>query len=334
MRIDQRNNGASVTPGNNYNLDRWQGINSQMAKFTVQRNAGSVTPPTGFSNYLGVTSSSAYSVVSGDYFSVAQIIEGFNTSDLNWGTALAQTVTLSFWVRSSLTGTFSISVRNNGSYNRSYPATYTINAANTWEYKTITIPGDTAGTWTGATNAGSLDISWNLGAGSTFSGTANTWQAGNLTGATGATSVVGTNGATFYITGVQLEAGTTATPFERRDYGRELIMCQRYLPAYLGSGAVASGICYSASATGFTVKLPVTPRVAPTGIAISTIGDFAVRLSNGGTSTLTGLNISGAGGSEAVQIEGSGSSGLAAGNATMLQGANANAKLFFTGVEL
>jgi hypothetical protein len=268
MVIDQRNNGASVTPTNGqYLVDRWQGINSQTAKFTVQRNAGSVTPPTGFSNYLGVTSSSAYSVVSGDYFSVAQIIEGFNTFDLNWGTALAQTVTLSFWVRSSLTGTFSISVRNAGSYNRSYPATYTINAANTWEYKTITIPGDTAGTWAGATNAGSLDISWNLGAGSTFSGTANTWQAGNLTGATGATSVVGTNGATFYITGVQLEEGIVSTPFDYRPFGTELALCQRYFEILTNDSngySILSSPLVSTANSWATWRLKQTKRASPT----------------------------------------------------------------------
>jgi hypothetical protein len=229
MVIDQRNAGASVTPTvSTYSVDRWSAYLSTASKFSVQRNAGAVTPPVGFTNYLGATSTSAYALAAGDFFGLSQTIEGFNTADLGWGTANAQTITLSFWVRSSLTGTFSVSIRNYGSYNRGYPATYTINAANTWEFKTITIAGDTTGTWTGATNDGSFLISWSLGTGSTYTGTANAWQAGNIIAATGATSVVGTSGATFFVTGVQLEKGSTATPFEFRSIGQELALCQRY----------------------------------------------------------------------------------------------------------
>jgi hypothetical protein len=271
MVISQRNNGASITPNNSYTLDRWLGYNSQTSKFTVQQNAASVTPPTGFSNYLGITSSSAYSVAAGDYFGVSQTIEGFNTSDLAWGTAAAQSITLSFWVRSSLTGTFSVSIRNYGSYNRGYPATYTINAANTWEQKTITIAGDTTGTWTGSTNSGSLLVSWGVGTGSTYSGTANAWQAGNIIAATGATSVVGTNGATFYITGVQLEKGSTATSFDYRPYGTELQLCQRY---YYKQSSDATAVYYifgngfaaSTTSVNITVPLKVTMRATPTSI--------------------------------------------------------------------
>jgi hypothetical protein len=230
MVIDQRNAGASVgTAGTSggYSLDRWQNIYTQASKFTVQQNAGSVTPPTGFTNYLGVTSSSAFSVASGDTLLVQQSIEGFNTADLGWGTANASTITLSFWVRSSLTGTFGGSLINNDS-NRNYLFSYTITSANTWEYKTITITGDTTGTWAGATNAVGIRVRFGLGSGSTFTGTAGAWAAGNLVQPTGSTSVVGTNGATFYITGVQLEKGSTATSFDYRPYGTELALCQRY----------------------------------------------------------------------------------------------------------
>jgi len=237
MVIDQRNNGASVSTsvGNTiYTIDRWQAAYSATSKYTVQQNAGSITPPAGFTNYLGVTSSSAYSVISTDYFFIRQFIEGFNVADLGWGTANAQTITVSFWVRSSLTGTFGGSLRNSAA-NRSYPFSYTISSANTWEQKTITIAGDTSGTW--LTNNGvGIELSFSLGMGSTLSATAGAWAAGSFVSATGATSVVGTNGATFYITGVQLEAGSVATPFERRDYGRELMMCQRYfITSYEGS---------------------------------------------------------------------------------------------------
>ena len=241
MVIDQRNAGASVTPTtNSYALDRWLINVSQSSKLSVQQNAGSVTPPAGFSNYLGITSLSAYSITSTDYFQIQQRIEGFNFADLGWGTANAKTVTLSFWVYSSLTGTFGGSILNSG-YTRSYPFTYTISAANTWEQKSITITGDTTGTWIGATNGVGARVSINLGVGSTLSNTAGSWYAGEYDGATGATSVVGTNGATFYITGVQLEVGSSATGFEYRQYGQELALCRRYFQQY-GYGNTASGI--------------------------------------------------------------------------------------------
>ena len=162
MMIDQRNAGASVTPSNSYTLDRWRVYTSQASKLTAQQNAGSVTPPAGFVNYLGITSSSAYSITSTDYFFINQNIEGFNISDLAWGTANAQAVTLSFWVRSSLTGTFGGSLQNATS-NRSYPFSYTISVANTWEYKTITIAGDTSGTWVSNTNGVGIQLALSLG---------------------------------------------------------------------------------------------------------------------------------------------------------------------------
>ena len=227
MVIDQRNAGASVTPTNaQYLVDRWQANLSQASKFSVQQNAASVTPPVGFTNYLGVTSLSAYSLGSADFFNVQQKIEGFNAADLAWGTANAATVTLSFWVCSSLTGTFGGVLRNSAA-NRSYPFSYTISSANTWEQKSITVAGDTSGTWL-TTNGIGITVSFNLGTGTTYSGTAGSWAGTNYASATGATSVVGTNGATFYITGVQLEKGSTATSFDYRPYGTELALCQRY----------------------------------------------------------------------------------------------------------
>jgi hypothetical protein len=245
MVIDQRNAGASVTPTNAaYTLDRWQAQVSQNSKFTIQQNAASVTPPAGFSRYLGVTSSSAYSVLSSDYFIINQYIEGFNFADMGFGTASASSITLSFWVRSSLTGTFAGSIFN-AAFNRSYPFTYTINSANTWEKETITIAGDTSGTWVGSTNGIGAGVCFNLGSGSTYSGTAGAWTGSGLFSATGATSVVGTNGATFYITGVQLEEGVTATSFDYRPYTTEFQLCQRYFQEYLSTnGAIfrANGV--------------------------------------------------------------------------------------------
>jgi hypothetical protein len=239
MVIDQRNAGASVTAtaisAQTYTIDRWAYQASAASKFTVQQNAGSVTPPVGFVNYLGMTSSSPYSVGSGDFFFMDQPIEGSNMADLAWGTANAKTITISFWVRSSLTGTFGGALNNNG-YSRSYPYTYTINSANTWEQKSITITGCTDGTWITNSTGYFLWLTFGLGVGSTYSGTSGSWANSAYFTATGATSVVGTNGATFYITGVQLEVGTTATNFDYRPYGTELALCQRYFQTSYNTG--------------------------------------------------------------------------------------------------
>ena len=279
MVIDQRNAGASVTITDTsnltYTLDRWTAYGAAASKFSVQQNAGSVTPPVGFINYFGATSLSAYSVVSGDSFTIQQAIEGLNVSDLGWGTADAKTVTLSFWVRSSLTGTFGGSLRNSA-VTRSYPFTYTISSANTWEYKTVTIAGDTSGTWL-TTNGIGIRLCFSIGSGSTFSGTAGAWAGTNFTTATGATSVVGTNGATFYITGVQLEVGSQATSFDYRQYGTELALCQRYACSSFPSGTAwgqnagtAGAFSYivlvSGTTAGFGVSMPfpVAMRANPT----------------------------------------------------------------------
>ena len=269
MRIDQRNAGASVTPTVDglYSLDRWQYSIAQASKFSIQQNAGSVTPPVGYINYLGVTSLSSYSVVSSDLFVIQQNIEGLNCADLAWGTANAATVTLSFWVRSSLTGTFGGSLRNNDS-TRSYPFSFTVSSANTWEQKTVTVAGDTTGTWL-TTNGTGIRVTFSLGMGSTKSGTAGAWAAGSYWSPTGATSVVGTNGATFYITGVQLEKGSTATSFDYRPYGTELALCQRYYykeTANAGSPLGQNAFAISATSARIMGKFAVTLRTRPTAL--------------------------------------------------------------------
>ena len=296
MVFDQRNAGAATANTiSGYTLDRWAVSQSTTGKLIAQRNAGSVTPPAGFSNYLGVTSQSAYSVGAGDYYMIYQMIEGFNTADLAWGTASAQTVTLSFWVRSSLTGTFGGSLQNNAT-NRGYPFAYSISAANTWEQKTVTIAGDTTGTWeTG--NLTGIRVQFGLGVGSTYSGTAGAWAAANLITVTGATSVVGTNGATFYITGVQFERGTTATPFEYRDYGRELIMCQRYFCKVRMATQMARchGYDQNTQRDLKTIVLPAYMRTTPT----VTVTDALVM--NDGGSTIANSSVTG-GGNENMSV--------------------------------
>jgi len=290
FRIDQRNAGASITPTNGqFSVDRWACFLSQSSKYTVQQDAGAVTPPAGFNNYLGVTSSSAYTVGSAEWFGIAQRIEGFNIADLGWGTANAKTVTLSFWVRSSLTGTFGGSLNNNG-FNYNYPFSYTISAANTWEYKTVTIPGPTAGTWL-STNGLGVQVHFGLGLGSTFSATAGSWVAtSNILSATGATSVVGTSGATFYITGVQLEQNTSATPFERRLYGQELANCQRYFQLIVSGldKPIAVGDYYTATQVEAVLQTKVTMRTAPT-LSSTTGTNYYRAARNGGTDTFNSL---------------------------------------------
>jgi hypothetical protein len=297
MVIDQRNNGASLTPtGSVYTLDRWATFITQASKISFQQNAASVTPPSGFTKYLGATSLSSYSVLSSDSFSVSQPIEGLNIADLGWGTASAATVTLSFWVRSSLTGTFGGSLRN-GAVNRSYPFTYTINSANTWEKETITIAGDTTGTWA-TDNTQGVYVGFALGAGATLSNTAGAWAAGNFASATGATSVVGTNGATFYITGVQLEKGSAATPFDYRPYGTELQLCQRYYWNWSQGQFARFCIAYNDATT--TLQIPffisVPLRANPT-------ATFTNMTSNGTSITATGVSAS----NSAVWVTASGS---------------------------
>ena len=289
MTIDQRNAGASVTANDNvFSVDRWKIFATQSSKLTVQQNAGAVTPPAGFNYYLGYTSSSAYSITSSDYFVPNQGIEGYNVADLDFGTANAKSITLSFWVRSSLTGTFGGVIRN-GSANRNYPFTYTISTSNTWEKKSITIAGDTSGTWN-KTNGYGLGIQFGLGVGSTYSGTAGAWSSNTYYSATGATSLVGTNGATWYITGVQLEAGTSATDFEFLPIDVSLGRCQRYFTKITGNqnAFIGAGISNTSSTSYFYVKFPTTMRSAPTatqstltisdtanyGPAVSAIADF------------------------------------------------------------
>jgi len=286
MVISQYNGTSSITPSSDtYVIDRYKYQASQASKFTFQQNAGSVTPPVGFSNYLGATVASAVSVGASDYFHILQKVEGFNFADCNWGTANAKTVTLSFQAYSSLTGTFG-GVLQNSAQNRSYPFTYSIPVANTWTTISVTVAGDTSGTWIGATNGVGVQIYFNLGAGSTFSGTAGSWASANYLSATGATSVVGTSGATFYITGVQLEVGSSATGFEYRLYNQELSACQRYCINYKSSDGgsymrYGSGYANSTTNLEINVHFPVQMRTTPSLTVTATPSNYVAYMSGG-----------------------------------------------------
>jgi len=274
MVIDQRNAGASVTPANDaYMTDRFKYGSSQASKFTAQQVS---TAPSGFINSLKMTVASAVTIGAGDYFTVYQPVEGLNVADLAWGTASAATVTLSFWVYSSLTGTFGGSLRNSSGA-RSYPFTYTISSANTWEQKSVTIAGDTTGTWL-TTNGIGIYVGFGLGVGSTYNGTAGAWAGANYLSATGATSVVGTNGATFYITGVQLEKGSTATSFDYRPYGTELQLCQRY---YETSDGLVINSAWTTIINNIYWK--VTKRTSPSTITTTVSTGSGAVFSNAGS---------------------------------------------------
>jgi hypothetical protein len=256
MVIDQRNAGASVTLSTTtqYPVDRFPAYKGTSgATVTAQR---STTAPAGFTNSVIFTASTGATPAVGDINGTWQSIEGFNVADLGWGTANAQSITLSFWVRSSVTGTYSLSL-NNATPDRYYVATYTVNSANTWEQKTITIAGDTSGTWA-TNNTTGIQIVWDLGYGTNFNGSAGAWGSSTIRRTSGSVQLIATNGATFYITGVQLEKGSTATSFDYRPYGTELALCQRY---YYKTASTNSWVTINGY-IGFQFKQ--TMRAAPT----------------------------------------------------------------------
>jgi hypothetical protein len=279
MRIDQRNAGASVTltSGGNFSVDRFQGFEDTDGAMTAQQDTSA---PAGFINSIKFTTTTADATLTTTQFALCrQMVEGTNIADLGWGTASAKTVTLSFWVRSSLTGTFGGSLGNSG-FNRSYPFTYSISVADTWEYKTITVPGDTTGTWLTTTGAG-IRVNFSLGTGPDYSGTAGSWAGAGYLSATGATSVIGTLNATWYITGVQLEVAPSATSFDYRPFGTELALCQRYYYKQQAADAnarFATGYNNQTTTAVAMVFFPASMRTAPTALEQSgTAGDYRVQ---------------------------------------------------------
>jgi hypothetical protein len=266
MLIDQRQAGAASTADNSYPLDRYNFRTVGGGGVSVVQ---STEVPAGFKNSMAVTVATAdTSIASSDTYMLRQKIEGLNTYQLDFGKSTAKTITLSFWVRSSLTGTFGGCIANYAA-NRSNVFQYTISTANTWEKKSITIAGDTTGTWL-TNNSGSLVLYFDWGSGSNYDGTANQWDAANKRRVSGNVNLIGTLGATWYITGVQLEAGDTATEFEHRPYGTELQLCQRYyqqpidtsldfFPGYSIAGGYGPG-CFST----WVVEMRATPTVVLT----------------------------------------------------------------------
>jgi hypothetical protein len=324
MVIDQRNAGASVTQGTSdtYSLDRFLGYGNITSKFTMQQSS---TAPAGFVNSVVITSSAATVVGSSDQYYFAQKIEGYNTADLGWGTANAKTVTLSFWARASVIGTYSVFLLNNGSA-YSYVANYTISVADTFEYKTITIVAPTVGTWL-TTNGLGIYLGWDLGSGSTLNQTAGSWQAANKRATSGSTQLVATSGATLYLTGVQLEVGSTATSFDYRSIGTETSLCQRYYYKFKSTGSgVDYALGYALSSTGFRdiTAFPVTMRTVPSSLEqTGTASDYSIR-APAGTVTCSAVPFYYGGTANVALTEYTVSSGLTTGQGSSSRFPNTN----------
>jgi hypothetical protein len=264
MRIDQRNGGALINPAvnGNYTVDRWLFQAAQSGRFSSQRNLIGITPPSGFPYYLGFQSLSAYTPLAADTFLASQSIEADMLSDFAWGTAAAQPVTLSFWAYSGLTGTFSGAICNYAN-TRAYPFIFSLPNGGAWTKITLTIPGDTAGTWVMSGNGGGVSLRFDLGSGANFRAAAGAWTAGNIVGVNGAVNVVSTSGAVLFLTGVKLEIGSVATPFNRQSLAKSMADCQRYFQA--GTNIALEGYSGGASSiVGGTIWFQVMMRSSPT----------------------------------------------------------------------
>ena len=328
MVIDQRNSGAAVTAAGVYTLDRWMAHENTDGAFTVQQVT---TAPTGFSYSMKATVTSADTSIGASQNALfTQYIEGYNVADLGYGTANAQTVTLSFWVNSSVTGTFTGTLQNSAA-DRSYPFSYTINAANTWEQKTITITGDTSGTWL-ATNGVGLRVWFALAVGSGQSTTAGAWAAGTYYGATGQANWMATLSNTFYITGVQLEKGSIGTSFDYRPFGTELRLCQRYYyrlnPSSTGTGLISTGWAVSTTSTAFSIPFPVQMRVQPTALEQSGTAAHYQIVYQASAAACSGVPTFGSETTvDRTRLEATVASGLTAGNGVGIRYASASAYL-------
>jgi len=284
MEIAQRGT-AAVTASGSYPVDRFVIVNTTDGAFSAQQDSSA---PAGFVKSLKFTTTTAdASLAATQICALSHRIEGTNIADMGFGTANANTITVSFWVRSSLTGTFGGAIINDG-FDRSYPFSYTISSADTWEYKTVTLAGDTTGTWLNTTGRGMV-VNFSLAAGADRVGTAGSWVGANNQGVSGQVQVIGTLNATWYITGVQLEAGSVATSFERRSYGQELALCQRYAIKIGGGTSNNPHIAFGTGGNTTTALLfyypPVTFRSTP---SLASFSSLVIDDSNGSIS-ISGL---------------------------------------------
>jgi hypothetical protein len=334
MRIAQRGTGAFTASGD-FPVDRFQAGNTTDGAFSTQQDSSA---PDGFVNSLKITTTTADgTLTTTQSLTLQHKIEGTNVADLSWGSASAKTVTLSFWVRSSLTGTFGGALVN-GALNRSYPFSYSISVADTWEYKTVTFAGDTTGTWLTTVETG-IRVYFGLGVGPDRSGTAGAWTGSSVFAPTGAVSVIGTLNATWYVTGVQLEVGSVATPFERRPFGTELSLCQRYCQNFVAGGPYqryGTSLNYSTTQGFVIVPVLVEMRTTPTLTTTGTSSNYAIVH---GSNTVTALSAnlsldSNASSTKVVALQGTVSSGLTAGGVGQLISNNNTASYLLLTAEL
>ena len=319
--IDQRNGGSAIT-SSGYVVDRFHYQNDSDATLSLQQSS---TVPDNFTKSISVTVSTAdASVGAAQYSMMTQRIEGYNIANLGWGTSAAKAVTLSFYVRSSVTGTFG-GVLNNSDSSRSYPFTYSISSADTWEKKTITIEGDTSGTWN-TTNSSGIQLRWAFGMGSTYAGTAGSWSGNSYFGASGAVDLISTVNATWYITGVQLELGDTATTFEHRSFGDELAKCQRYYRHFQSDDSsfmpFFGGMCIAGTIAGYVIPMIPKMRSVPTLETSGTASHYEVL--HGGTSVTCSAvpAIDGQSELDVLDLRATVSSGLTVGDGCYLRASN------------
>jgi len=276
MRIQQRSDVSNSTTAE-YCLDRWR-VNLSDGSAIIQHDIAQDTtvPSSTFTHSMKVTIDAGdASIAAGAVHLIQHRIEGLVSDQLRFGTSDAKTVTISFWIRSPVTGVHYVSLRNSA-FDRSYPAPYTISSADTWEHHSVTIPGDTSGTWL-TTNGVGIRLSWCFGAGSTYQGTASSWEGANDVAASDQVNAVASSADVIYLTGVQLEVGATATDFEHRDIASELARCQRYFYRQSGSTHLATGVLVSTTNAYGHMEFPVTMRATPTNAYAVDLADFQIQ---------------------------------------------------------
>ena len=278
MQVSQRGTSSASVTSAEYLVDRFQANISSLGTWTLSQ---STTAPDGFTNSFKMDCTTANaSPASGAFLNCRQKIEAQDLQQLKYGTSSAETLTVSFHVRSNKTGTYIVELLQPDASNRHRGASYTINSANTWEKKIVTFSGDTSGVINNDTGDG-IQLTWWLGSGSDFnSGTLQTdWGALDQTArAVGNVNLADSTDNEWYITGVQLEVGSTETPFEHRSFGEELALCQRYyIDSRDGSPSEIriTGRAILSSRIGTSVFFQTSMRTAPSVTIYSPVNETA-----------------------------------------------------------